>query len=192
MNSEQSKKNDNVNTIGSDVFADVLKTACAALYGDTATRRLAAGDIVHALASAYPGLGAEKDAHGAEEAAEAQPTGWDRLLTVAPGLKLTRFGAPGQTTLYVGKRVLPDQKANPAQVFEIRVSRDSVGPNVLAQENGKGLFTLSFGGAHWIREYLAVKALKALLAARRKGHAHNRRRLKNRAQRAAEADGCPF
>lgn len=189
MNSEQNEKNernDNGSAIGQDVFADVLKTACAALYGYTATRRLAAGDIVHALATAYPGLGAEKDAHGAEE---AQPTGRDRLLTVAPGLKLTRFGAPGQPTLYVGKRVLPDQKANPAQVFEIRVSR---GGFIEASEGEEELFNMQFKGAQWIREYLAVKALKALLAARRKGHARNRRRLKNRAKRAAEADGCPF
>lgn len=55
MNSEQSEKNDN-GGIGDDVFAEVMKICFVALYGDTATRRLAAGDIVHALATAYPGL----------------------------------------------------------------------------------------------------------------------------------------
>ena len=39
-----------------DVFLQVAEIARAALTSDTATRRLAAGDIVHALASAYPGL----------------------------------------------------------------------------------------------------------------------------------------
>lgn len=183
---EQNNENGNIEQ---DVFAEVLKTACAALYGDTATRRLAAGDIVHALATAYPGLCAGK-AHGEAKAKSGEPTGWDRFLTVAPGLKLTRFGAPGQPTLFVGKRVLPDQAKNPAQVFEVRVDRGCGGYNVFVCENGRGLFTMSFfGGAHGIREYVAVKALKALLAARRKDHARNRRRRKNK---AARADGCPF
>lgn len=185
---EQNNENGNIEQ---DVFAEVLKTAFAALYGDTATRRLAAGDIIHALASAYPGAGAAKDAHRASEARGAEPTGWDRFLTVAPGLKLTRFGAPGQPTLYVGKRVLPDNAANPAQVFELKVFRNR--QIAEAYENGRHLFSLEFGGAHWIREYVAVKALKALLAARRKDHARDRRRRKNRAARAAaEKAGCPF
>ena len=200
MNREQNKKNeknDNGNAIGSDdVFAEVLKAAFAALYGDTATRRLAAGDIVHALATAYPGLGAAKAAHGEARANRGEPTGWERFLTVAPGLRLARYGAPGQPTIYVGKRVLPDQAANPAQVFEIRVDRRGVGPSVLASENGRRLFSLEFGGAHWIREYLAVKALKALLSARRKAHACNRRRRKDAKRRAKgvamRADVCPF
>ncbi len=45
-----------------DVFREVMKICLVALYGDTATRRLAAGDIVHALATAYPGLCAKKEA----------------------------------------------------------------------------------------------------------------------------------
>lgn len=184
------QNNENMNQ---DVFAEVLKTAFAALYGDTATRRLAAGDIIHALASAYPGAGAAKDTHGDAPARGEEPTGWDRFLTVAPGLRLSRYGAPGQPTIFVGKRVLPDQAANPAQVFEVRVDRGCGGYNVWVCENGRGLFTMSFGGAQWKREYIAVKALKALLAARRKDHARNRRRLKNRAARAAaEKAGCPF
>lgn len=126
---------------------------------------------------------------GETRSGEPQPTGWDRFLTVAPGLKLQRFAAPGQQTLYVGKRVLPDQTKNPAQVFEVRVDRGCGGSNVWVCENGRGLFTMSFGGAQGKREYLAVKALKALLAARRRDHAKSRRRLKNRAKRA---DGCPF
>ena len=185
---EQNNENGNIEQ---DVFAEVLKTAFAALYGDTATRRLAAGDIVHALASAYPGVGAAKDAHGATSARGEEPTGWDRFLTVAPGLRLSRYGAPGQPTIYVGKRVLPDNAANPAQVFELKVFRNR--QIAEAYENGRHLFSLEFGGAHWIREYLAVKALKTLLAARRKDHARNRRRRKNRAARAAaEKAGCPF
>lgn len=43
-----------------DVFQEVANLALSALTGDTATRRLAAGDIVHALATAYPGLCAGK------------------------------------------------------------------------------------------------------------------------------------
>lgn len=39
-----------------DVFREVVNLALSALTADTATRRLAAGDIVHALATAYPGL----------------------------------------------------------------------------------------------------------------------------------------
>lgn len=188
--SEQNNENGNIEQ---DVFAEVLKTACAALYGDTATRRLAAGDIIHALASAYPGADAAKDAHGDASSRGEAPTGWDRFLTVAPGLKLTRFGAPGQSTLYVGKRVPPDQAKNPAQVFEVRVDRGCGGSNIWVCENGRGLFTMTFGGAQWKREYVAVKALKALLAARRKDHARDRRRRKNRAARAAaEKAGCPF
>lgn len=184
---EQNNENGNIEQ---DVFAEVLKTACAALYGDTATRRLAAGDIVHALATAYPGLCAGK-AHGEAKAKSGEPTGWDRFLTVAPGLRLSRYGAPGQPTLFVGKRVLPDQAANPAQVFALKVFRNR--QIVEAYENGRHLFSLEFGGAHGIREYVAVKALKALLAARRKDHARNRRRRKNRAARAAaEEAGCPF
>lgn len=184
------QNNENMNQ---DVFAEVLKAAFAALYGDTATRRLAADNIVHALATAYPGLGAAKAAHGEARANRGEPTGWERFLTVAPGLKLTRFGAPEKPTLYVGKRVLPGQAKNPAQVFEVRVDRGCGGSNVFVCENGRGLFTMSFFGAHGIREYVAVKALKALLAARRKDHARNRRRRKNRAARAAaEKAGCPF
>lgn len=185
--SEQNNENDNIEQ---DVFAEVLKTAFAALYGDTATRRLAAGDIIHALASAYPGVGAAKGQHGDAPARSEEPTGWDRFLTVAPGLKLQRFGAPGQPTLYVGKRVLPDQTKNPAQVFELIVRR---GGFVEAYEGELPLFNFECRGAQWKREYLAVKALKALLAARRKDHARNRRRRKNRAARAAaEKAGCPF
>lgn len=63
MNSEQREQNDNGN-IGKDVFQVVADLARAALTSDTATRRLAAGAIVHTLASAYPGLGAAKAAHG--------------------------------------------------------------------------------------------------------------------------------
>lgn len=47
-----------------DVFHEVANFARAALTSDAATRRLAAGAIVHALASAYPGLGAAKASHG--------------------------------------------------------------------------------------------------------------------------------
>ena len=165
-----------------DVFQEVANLALSALTGDTATRRLAAGDIVHALATAYPGLGAAKAAHGEAKAKSGEPTGWDRFLTVAPGLRLSRYGAPGQPTIYVGKRVLPDNAANPAQIFELKVFRNR--QIAEAYENGRHLFSLEFGGAHWIREYLAVKALKTLLAARRKDHVRDRRRRKNAKRRA--------
>lgn len=39
-----------------DVFAEVAEIASCAAFADTAARRLAAGDIVHALAAAYPAL----------------------------------------------------------------------------------------------------------------------------------------
>ena len=46
----------NTNENTQDVFREVAEIALSALTSDTATRRLAAGDIVHALATAYPGL----------------------------------------------------------------------------------------------------------------------------------------
>ena len=55
-----------------DVFHEVADFARAALTSGTATRRLAAGDIIHALATAYPGLCAGK-AHGEANAKKAGP-----------------------------------------------------------------------------------------------------------------------
>lgn len=49
-----------------DVFAEVAELAVGAAFGDTAARRLAAGDIAHALGEAYPELAAalrRKPAH---------------------------------------------------------------------------------------------------------------------------------
>ena len=54
MNDQDEMMDTNENT--QDVFREVMKICFVALYGDIATRRLAAGDIVHALATAYPGL----------------------------------------------------------------------------------------------------------------------------------------
>lgn len=39
-----------------DVFAEVEEIAVGAAFADTAARRLAAGDIAHALGAAYPEL----------------------------------------------------------------------------------------------------------------------------------------
>lgn len=39
-----------------DVFAEVAEIAVGAAFADTAARRLAAGDIAHALGAAYPEL----------------------------------------------------------------------------------------------------------------------------------------
>ena len=41
-----------------DVFAEVAEIAVGAAFADTAARRLAAGDIAHALGAAYPELAA--------------------------------------------------------------------------------------------------------------------------------------
>lgn len=179
---EQNNENGNIEQ---DVFAEVLKTAFAALYGDTATRRLAAGDIVHALASAYPGVGAAKDAHGDAPARSEEPTGWDRFLTVAPGVKLVRFKGDGFTQLVSDRRGVA---GTPNVFFEIFVKHAT--RSALVKKNGELIFSVcGFCTNQGNVERMAVSALRRYLSicAQRNARSHSRR--KNKAARAA---GCPF
>ena len=70
-----------------DVFAEVAEIAVGAAFGDTAARRLAAGDIAHALGEAYPELAAaalrRKPAHRLRWTWRAMPRGIRRMTATA-------------------------------------------------------------------------------------------------------------
>ena len=87
-------------------------------------------------------------------------------------VKMTRYGAPGQATTIIGKRVNPGQTKNPAQIFEIKVTRaNGVFPAMAkCTENYEELFSFEAHMSHGVVERAAIAALKAILAERERHH----------------------
>lgn len=102
------------------------------------------------------------------------------------GLKLARYGAPGQTTTLIGKRVNPN--SNRAQLFEIRVYRRKNGEAALCDccENDKVLFEMHAYTNHTQAERASVGALRSILLDR---EYHHKRRSKAEVEGKVKVEG---
>lgn len=153
-----------------DVFHEVADFARAALTSDTATRRLAAGAIVHALASAYPGLGAAKAAHG------VHVRDYTLVKAQTPCTKVI------ETTLATGRKV------------SASIVGETAGANALARlydnDNDNGVCRIEFFGkyqsATWICDIAKAAFLRLLHRANRRHNRTVNKKLRAAAKKVAE------
>lgn len=141
-----------------DVFAEVAEIAVGAAFADTAARRLAAGDIAHALGAAYPELAAaalrRKPARRLRWTWEVASSGIKYMTaTAADGKAVIAeiLAAPGGWAVFVRRC---DTCALVASAYDIRSLK-------LARSVARGMVKGVFGWADRRSRRHAARAAKA-------------------------------
>lgn len=156
-----------------DIFNEIAKAARAAVDADTVTRRLLAGDIVHALASVYP-IDLPPPKADAARAAEVCNR-FDRFLTVAPGVTLRRFRGPDYVRLVASR---PAKDGQPPKEWQIVVDRKAKSAVVEIDLENICSILVDRDRGNCVLEEMAIGALCAYLSRCRRSVAKCAKRAK--------------